>query len=199
MSSLMHRHMWATPLAAGLRLSPWEVHQEGSNCREFYRLQAKFTRGTKLSAGYQVRADGALYPWPEAHLEEGNCEHKTRLGEGWAPPGFICPWYATCCNIRGAQRSLGSLSNDDADGNENGKKAIGLISKTTTLHVHHAFFVHFFAVVARQQRESAWIHVLSRTGTQNNNFLFFSWTLIQSFRIQLEKHLRTFEEVNEME
>jgi len=50
---------------------------------------------------------------------------------------------------------LGSLSNDDADGNENGKKAIGLISKTTTLHVHHAFFVHFFAVIARLQRESA--------------------------------------------
>ena len=48
-----------------------------------------------------------------------------------------------------------SLSSDDADGNENGKKAIGLISKTTTLHVHHAFFVHFFAVVARLQRESA--------------------------------------------
>ena len=35
--------------------------------------------------------------------------------------------------------SLGSLSNDDGDGNEDGKKAIGLISKTTTLHVHHAF------------------------------------------------------------
>ena len=33
----------------------------------------------------------------------------------------------------------GSFSNDDGDGNENGKKAIGLISKTTTLHVHHAF------------------------------------------------------------
>ena len=37
------------------------------------------------------------------------------------------------------QKSLGSLSNDDADGNENGQKAIGLISKTTTLHVHHTF------------------------------------------------------------
>ena len=49
---------------------------------------------------------------------------------------------------------LGSLSNDDTDGNENGKKAIGLISKTTSFHVHHAFFVHFFAVVARLQRES---------------------------------------------
>ena len=51
--------------------------------------------------------------------------------------------------------TLGSLSNDDADGNENGKKAIGLISQTTSLHVHHAFFVHFFAVVARLQHESA--------------------------------------------
>ena len=47
---------------------------------------------------------------------------------------------------------LGSLSNHDADGDENGKKAIGLISKTTTLN---AFFVPFFAVVARLQRESA--------------------------------------------
>ena len=29
---------------------------------------------------------------------------------------------------------LGSLSNDDGDVNENGKKAVGLFSKTTTLH-----------------------------------------------------------------
>ena len=28
-----------------------------------------------------------------------------------------------------------------------------LIGKTTTLHVHHAFFVYFFAVSARLQRE----------------------------------------------
>ena len=34
---------------------------------------------------------------------------------------------------------IGSLSNDDGNGNENGKKAIGLISKTTTLLVQHAF------------------------------------------------------------
>ena len=30
-------------------------------------------------------------------------------------------------------------SRDDADGNENGKKTIGLISKTTTLYVYHTF------------------------------------------------------------
>ena len=35
--------------------------------------------------------------------------------------------------------TLGRFSNDDGDGNENGNKAIGLLSKTTTLHVPHAF------------------------------------------------------------
>ena len=35
--------------------------------------------------------------------------------------------------------SVGSFSNDDGDGNENVKKAIGLLSKTTNLHVHRAF------------------------------------------------------------
>ena len=33
----------------------------------------------------------------------------------------------------------GSFSNDDGDGNEDVRKAIGLLRKTTTLHVHHAF------------------------------------------------------------
>ena len=35
------------------------------------------------------------------------------------------------------------------EGNENGKKTttIGLISTKPTLHVQHAFLVHFFAVV----------------------------------------------------
>ena len=32
-----------------------------------------------------------------------------------------------------------SFSNDDGNDNKNGKKAIGLISKTKTLHVHHTF------------------------------------------------------------
>ena len=34
---------------------------------------------------------------------------------------------------------LGSFSNDGGDGNENVKSAIGLLSKTTSWHVHHAF------------------------------------------------------------
>ena len=48
-------------------------------------------------------------------------------------------------------------------------------------------FLYFSAVVARLQRETAQFHVLSRTGTKDNNFLFVSWILMQSFRIQLQK------------
>ena len=33
----------------------------------------------------------------------------------------------------------GSFRKDDGDGNESGKKTIGLISKTTTLHMYHTF------------------------------------------------------------
>ena len=35
--------------------------------------------------------------------------------------------------------SIGTLRSDDGDGNGSATKAIGLISKTTILHVHHAF------------------------------------------------------------
>ena len=38
-----------------------------------------------------------------------------------------------------AYNILGTLRSKDADGNENVKKAIGLISKTTTSQVHYAF------------------------------------------------------------
>ena len=48
-----------------------------------------------------------------------------------------------------------SLTNDDGDGNENGKKAIGLDRQNNNFARASRFFVHFFAVVARLQRESA--------------------------------------------
>ena len=37
----------------------------------------------------------------------------------------------------------------DGDGDENIKNAIGLISKTPTLHVQGTFYIHFFAVAPR--------------------------------------------------
>ena len=44
--------------------------------------------------------------------------------------------------------SLGSLSNDDGDGNENGKKAIGVDWHNNYFARAARFFVHFFAVTA---------------------------------------------------
>ena len=48
-----------------------------------------------------------------------------------------------------------TLRSNDADGDENIKKTIGFISKTTALHVHHTFFVHFAPFFARLRRENA--------------------------------------------
>ena len=44
--------------------------------------------------------------------------------------------------------SLGSLSNDDDDGNENGKRAIGVDWQNNYFARAARFFVHFFAVTA---------------------------------------------------
>ena len=45
--------------------------------------------------------------------------------------------------------TIGSLSKDDGDGNENGKKAIGLDWRNNNFARASRIFVHFFAVVAR--------------------------------------------------
>ena len=46
-----------------------------------------------------------------------------------------------------------SLSKDDGDGNENGKKAIGLDWQNNKFARASRFFVHFFAVVVRLRRK----------------------------------------------
>ena len=53
--------------------------------------------------------------------------------------------------------ALGSLRNDDddGDGNENAKKAMGLDEQNNNFARVSRFLVHFSAVVARLQRETA--------------------------------------------
>ena len=51
--------------------------------------------------------------------------------------------------------AIGSLTNNDSDGNENGKKAIGLDWQNDNFARASRFFVHFFAVAARLHRENA--------------------------------------------
>ena len=48
-----------------------------------------------------------------------------------------------------------SLGNDDGDGNKNGQKAIGLLrTENNNFARASLFFVHFFVVAVRLQRES---------------------------------------------
>ena len=49
-------------------------------------------------------------------------------------------------------KKIGSLRNDDDDGNENGKKAIGIDKQTNNFARASRFFVHFSVVVALVQR-----------------------------------------------
>ena len=56
---------------------------------------------------------------------------------------------------RPAKLSLGSLSNDDGDVNENANKAIGLDWQNNNFARASRFFVHVLAVTARLRRENA--------------------------------------------
>ena len=47
------------------------------------------------------------------------------------------------------------LSNDDGNGNEDGKKEIGLDWQNNSLARASRFLVHFFAVVVRLRREAS--------------------------------------------
>ena len=62
--------------------------------------------------------------------------------------------------IENYSKTVGSFSNDDGDGNENAKKK--QLRKTTNLHVHNAFLVHFSAVSARIRLENAYRAIYTR-------------------------------------
>ena len=60
---------------------------------------------------------------------------------------YVMCWTHICEHDHG--QILGSLRNDDGEGNENGKKNSNNFARPSR------FFVHFLAVVARLQRKSA--------------------------------------------
>ena len=61
------------------------------------------------------------------------------------------------------------------------------------------FFVHFFAVTALLITTWKCLFTFRRgRERRTTTFSFFSWTLIQSFRIEPQKKLPTFDELKEM-
>ena len=78
---------------------------------------------------------------------------------------------------------IGSLSNDDGDGNENGKK-----SNRFQLGKKNNF--------ARASRDFTFCGGPEHKTT---TLFFFFWSLIQSFRVQLQKKSLLFDELIDME
>ena len=91
---------------------------------------------------------------------------------------------------------IGTLRSNDADGNENVKQTVGLISKTTTLHVHHAFctflcpFLHDYDV---KMPNFAFYGGRKQATTK---FYFSYCTWIWCLGIQLQEGSPTFDNVS---
>ena len=84
------------------------------------------------------------------------------------------------------------------DGNENFNKTIGLISKTTTLHVHHAFI---FAFLCHFFTTTTWrcliLRFMEYVNKQQRNLFFFSLSNLDMVPwIQLHLGSPTFDNVS---
>ena len=95
--------------------------------------------------------------------KEGRKDNTQRCEKTQVPKlrlfSFVCFWVVTRhqygISALVSQASLGTLRSNDADGNDNVKKTIGFICKTTTFHVHHAFLYISLPVFARLRRKHA--------------------------------------------
>ena len=87
---------------------------------------------------------------------------------------------------------LGTLT----DGKENIKKKISLISKTTTLHVHHAFlYISFLFLHDYDVKMTNFAFYRGRKqATTKLYFCFYVW--LWTFEIQLQEGSPTFDKVS---
>ena len=91
---------------------------------------------------------------------------------------------------------IGTLRSNDADGNENVKKK-GLISKTTTSHVHHTFlYIPFPFFHDHDVKMPNFAFYAGRKRQATTKFYFSFWAWIWSFEIQLQEGSPTFERIS---
>ena len=69
---------------------------------------------------------------------------------------------------------LGTLRSKDADDNEKVKKTIGLISKTTTSHVHHTFLYISFPFLHDYDVKMPYFAFMEDVNKQRRNFISLS-------------------------
>ena len=95
---------------------------------------------------------------------------------GW---GWVTPWVPETF-VRGFRfGQIFIVETKTATATRMAKKALSLLSKTTTLHVQHTFFLYIFASTARLRREN---HLISSQFVEDayvniRQRLFFSFTI----------------------
>ena len=90
---------------------------------------------------------------------------------------------------------VGTLRSNDADGNENVKKTIGLISKTTTPHAHHAFLYISFLFLHDYDVKMSNVAFYGERKQATTKFYFSFWAWMWSLEIQLQEGSPTFDKV----
>ena len=68
-------------------------------------------------------------------------------------------------------QTIGTLRNYDGDGKENVKKAIGLMSKKTTAHVHHAFL--YISLLSLHNYDVKWSNFIFTWERERQSDLFY--------------------------
>ena len=91
----------------------------------------------------------------------------------------------------------GTLTYHDGDDNENVKKAIGWIGKTTTLYVRHAFLYISLPSLHHYDVKITNFTFYGGRKQPTHKFSFSFWTWIWLVRILLKKSSLAFDKVNE--
>ena len=100
-------------------------------------------------------------------------------------PMVIC-WHVfsgAWCQV--PEFSLGTLRSNDADDNKNVKKTIGLISTTTTSHVHHTVLYISFPFLHDYDVKMPHFAFYGGRKQATTKFFFSFWAWIWSLEIQL--------------
>ena len=98
------------------------------------------------------------------------------------------------CEVR--DTLIGTLRSNDADDNENAKKTIGLISKTTTSHVRHTFLYISFPFLHDYNVKMLYFAFYGRRKQATKKLYLFFLAWIWSFEIQLQEGSPTFDKVS---
>ena len=91
---------------------------------------------------------------------------------------------------------IGTLRSNDADDNENVKKTIGLISQTTTSHVHHTFLYISFPFLHDDDVKMPNFAFYGGRKQATTKFYFSFWAWIWSLEIQLQEGSPTIDKVS---